>query len=165
MKKKILFVFLAIGCIAGVILFVVPMFQASVDDRTDFSAAPELGSTVQLSDARFVLPPRAGQPASVFFDISNAGSRSIQLVDVTVEDNRAVMVSKEGPAPQQIASVEISPGETVTFGPYTETLIFSDYDASIVPGTVARVNLTFGNSEQITVSAPVSKDDANTSQQ
>jgi copper(I)-binding protein len=162
-RKRVLFVVVALACVAGVILFAAPIFQASVDDQTDFSAAPELGSTVQLSDARFVLPPRAGQPASLFFDISNAGSRSIQLVDVTVADNRAVMISKEGPAPQQIASVEISPGETLTFGPYTESLIFSEYDSSIVPGADVRAELTFGNAEKITVSAPVSIEDAVTS--
>lgn len=156
MNRKVLITILAIVGGLAAILFLVPIFQTGTDGDTEAPNALDFGSVVRVSDATFALPPRAGQPAELYFSVTNGGPKSVQLVEVTVAgEKEALMVRTDRPAPQETATVEIAEGETVRFGPDDGLVVFSEYDSDTVPGASVDVMLTFGNAEKVLFSAPV----------
>lgn len=154
-RRGLLLVVVLIAAVAGAVIFLLPMLQPLGDSDTEYSVAPERGSVVQVENPRLVLPPRAGQLASLNFDITNSGERSLQLVDVAIQHAEQGMAEIEGPAPQELANVDIQSGETVRFGSTENRLVVADYDENVVPGSTVNVTLTFGNAETVSFSAPV----------
>lgn len=156
MTNRVIWVLIAIAAAVGAALFIVPMIQRAADNETEHSIAPEFGSVVSVENPRFVMPPRAGQSAALYFDVTNKGERSVQLVDVQVRGAAETkMTDVERPAPLGVATIRIDPGQTMRFGPGQQYLVASSYDGTVVPGAQVDVTLTFGNAQKLSFTAPV----------
>lgn len=162
-RRIILWAVVVLIAAVGAIIFLVPMFQQLGDSDTEIAVAPEFGSLVSVENARLVMPPRAGQLASLRFDLSNRGNRSVQLVDVDIEHARVGMAEDKGPAPLPLANVNINSGETVSFGDSESPLVVAEYDEYVVPGAKLGVTLTFDNAETIAFTVPVVLENPHTS--
>lgn len=150
MKKRVLLApVLVVAGVAATGLFIFPLVSPQ-----EYAAppAPDFGSTVAVRNARLVLPPVAGQPASIQFELNNLGNEvPVALTALTVEHARAVeMVDPDRPVPLKIANVPVEPGETVEFGTGERQVLLAGYDSSVVPGAEVRMILTFGNSGSLT---------------
>lgn len=116
----------------------------------------DFGSIVTVSNARIALPTRAGDPAAVLVEITNRGNRNIYLSEVIVEHGgRAELTDFSHPAPKQLDSVDIAPGETARFGRRGEHAILTEYDENVVPGAEVTVEFTFANGESLSAPATV----------
>ncbi|QZH74274.1 MAG: copper chaperone PCu(A)C [Erythrobacter sp.] len=160
MSKKVILSFAAIVVAAGAIIFLIAMGTEGFDADEDLRPVAETGAEVTVSNARIVLPPEAGQPAAIYFDIENLGPNSVQVVGVDVGNSvRARMADIDGPAAREARNVAVGPGETLTLGPDAELLVLSEYGSEVIPGATIPVVLTFGNSDTIAFSAPVMVDE------
>lgn len=149
MKRSWIAPILVVVAVVAAVVWFAPLFP---DDDTSAPPAPEFGSAVTVENARLVLPPEAGEPARIYFDISNMGERNVYIAEVAVEHADGVMIANiEGPVAANMANVPVNEGETVVFGPNAEQVILTDYDSNVVPGADVRMRLTFGNSESLTV--------------
>ncbi len=140
----------AVLAIVAVVMFASPF---APDDDTVASNAPEFGSTVKVSDARLVLAPVAGEPARVYFDVTNSGEKGLYITQVTVEhgSDDAMIARIDGPVNDDIANIPVNPGETVSFGPNARQAVLTSYDSSVVPGAKVDMRLTFGTSDSMIV--------------
>ena len=142
--------------LVGTALMIFPAGQLIVGSDTDYPPAPEFDVHVSANDARLVLPPIAGAPATLHFEVTNHGSEMVFLRDVRLDHAETVGIyDTVGPAITPLENVDIPPGETVTFSPENRNLVASSYDSSVVPGATLRMTLVFGNSEELVVPIPV----------
>ena len=148
MKRWFVPLLVILAIVAAVVWFV-PLFP---DDETTAPSAPDFGSTVTIENPRLVLPPEAGEPARIYFDISNTGESNVYIAEVAIEHgDETTLARTEGPVADNLANMPINQGQTVVFGPDSDQAILTDYDSSVVPGAEVRMRLTFGNAETVTV--------------
>ncbi len=69
----------------GAILFFAPF---AADDDTVAPPAPDFTSAAAVENARLVLPPEAGEPARISFDVRNlAADNTLYITGVAVENS------------------------------------------------------------------------------
>ena len=152
-KRRIMIAILTLLAIVAAAAFIYPIFTR---EQVIAPPAPAFGSTIEVENARLVLPATAGRPAVVHFAVSNLGQDTVFVTAVNVEHTRAAeMYDTERPSPLEIANVPVQPGETVQFGTGEQQLVLADYDSFVVPGAELRMVLTFGNAEAVAVPLPV----------
>lgn len=140
--------------LVGVMLFPAGQYVAGSD--TEASPAPDFSSTIKVSPARIILPPRSPGPAQVVFDLTNSGKNTVNLTQVAVENApRVNKIDASTPDPMEIANLPVEPGATVRFGPTSQHQLIASYDPNMVPGAQVQVTLTFGTAATITVPATV----------
>jgi len=151
---------LVVGGILAAILFLYPPAQRVADSDTEQPTAPDFGSqadpAVAIENARLVLPARAGNPATVYFDVRSLGQRNLVIREVNVEHaGRVGLFDAEGPQIGRIENVSIEPGATLRFAPDARHLVASDYDSNVVPGASVEVTVTLANGQTATAQANV----------
>ncbi len=57
----------------------------STNENTEVDAGAETIDGIEISDARLMLPPVAGNPAAIYFDVTNNGERNIAFRSAEVE--------------------------------------------------------------------------------
>lgn len=133
-------------------LFLLPIFQ----DQREPPREPDFGSVVKIENVRIALPPVAGQPAAVFFDISNIGDSDVILTEVLVEDgSRANIYDVSGVNPMEAANIGVPAGRAVTLGPGTPWEVRTAYNENVVPGAELTVGFRFGNAALVQRTADV----------
>lgn len=159
-KHTVVVAVVAVLAVIGALLFFVPYGQ---DDDTSYSNAPDIASRASVENARLVLPLDAGEPARVYFDVTNrAADFTLFVTDVAVEDSLGSMIaSPQGPVTTKQAKVPVSPGETVRFGAEDMPVVLTNYNSDVVPGAQVRMRLTFGDADTLTVPMTVEYADGN----
>lgn len=161
MKSRTLVVSaLLVAVILGTFFLLYPAGEMIDDGPTEQSVTPEFGPAapgdIVVSNARIVLPPVAGQPAAIYFDVTNEGSRNAIIRTISVQYTQGVQwydVNRPQPAP--LENFSVGPGETLRFAPDAQYLIAASYGENVVPGANVRFTLTMGNAETITANAVV----------
>ncbi len=138
----------------------IPFLGACADkaDAPAQEATPAAGLTV--SNARVVLPPVAGNPAAVYFDLSWAGASGVTLDAVEVEGAGMTMIHDYAEADGKMKmvmadSVPLTPGTPVTFAPGGLHVMAMEPAGALAPGGAAKVTLTLSDGTVTTVDAPV----------
>jgi copper(I)-binding protein len=113
-----------------------------------------------VSNARLVLPPVAGNPAVVYFDLSYSGAPGVTLENVTVEGARMTMihdnVEKDGKMQMVMAdAVPLAQGAPVSFKPGGLHVMAMEPSDALKAGGTAKVTLTLSDGTTATVDAPV----------
>lgn len=121
------------------------------------TAAP---AGLSVSNARLVLPPVAGNPAAVYFDLSYTGAGSVTLEEVTVEGAGMTMIhdyaEQAGKMAMTMAGpVTLSEGNPVSFAPGGLHVMAMEPTDALEPGGTAKVTLTLSNGTSVSVDAPV----------
>lgn len=126
--------------------------QPAKDQQTE--AAPEAKPGLALSEGVLVLPAVKGNPAGGYFTLANNGDKAVTLAAVSVTGAaRAEMHETKGGSMAPLASLEIKPGETVTFERGGKHVMAFDLDPALTAGGTAELTLSFADGDKI--SAPL----------
>jgi copper(I)-binding protein len=107
-----------------------------------------------------VLPPVAGNPAAVYFDLSYSGASGVALESVAVEGAGMTMIhdyAKSGDKMQMVMTdaVALSPDARVSFKPGGLHVMAMEPSDALVAGGTAKVTLSLSDGTRVTVEAPV----------
>ena len=112
-----------------------------------------------VTNARLLLPPVAGNPAAVYFDLKNQGTRAIAVRRADLEGaksaamhdmmeyNREMTMADTGP-------MAVKQGETIKFEPGGKHVMAFDLSPELKAGGKTELTLTIAGGDK--VSAPVS---------
>lgn len=125
--------------------------------------APEAGANptgLAVTNARLLLPTVAGNPAAVYFDLANEGSRAIAVRRADIADaksttmhdmmeyNRAMTMAQMGP-------VNVPVGKTVRFEPGGKHVMAFDLSPELKAGGKTEMTLTIAGGDKVSVEVPV----------
>ena len=124
------------------------------------AASGVAGAGLTVSNARLVLPPVAGNPAAVYFDLSYSGAPGVSLESVTVEGAGMTMIhdyAESGGKMQMVMtdSVPLSAAAPVSFAPGGLHVMAMEPGDALTPGSTAKLTLALSDGTSITVDAPV----------
>lgn len=124
------------------------------------TASPAATAGLTVSNARLVLPPVAGNPAAVYFDLSYSGAPGVTLDDVEVEGAGMTMIhdyaESAGKMQMTMAGpIQLVEGTPVSFAPGGLHVMAMEPTDALKAGGTAKVTLTLSNGTTATVDAPV----------
>ncbi|WP_285709942.1 copper chaperone PCu(A)C [Erythrobacter oryzae] len=122
------------------------------------AATAAAGAGLAVSNARLVLPPVAGNPAAVYFDLSYSGAPGVSLESVTVEGAGMTMMHDyaESAGKMQMVMTDSVPLSTpVSFAPGGLHVMAMEPGAALTAGSTAKVTLTLSDGTSVTVDVPV----------
>jgi copper(I)-binding protein len=122
--------------------------------------ASPAASGLTVSNARLVLPPVAGNPAAIYFDLAYSGTAGVTLEDVTVEGAGMTMIhdyaEEAGKMEMTMAGpVTLVEGAPVSFAPGGLHVMAMEPTDALKPGGTAKVTLTLSDGSTTTIDAPV----------
>ena len=115
---------------------------------------------MEFTDARLVLPPVAGNPAAIYFDLAYDGERSTTLRAVSVagaeraelhetsEWNGQMVMGEMGP-------LLLNPGDEVTFEPGGRHVMVFGVPENMTPGQTVEVTMTVVGGDKASFEAQV----------
>ena len=113
-----------------------------------------------ISNARLMLPPVAGNPAAIYFDLKNEGQRTVAVRRADVADaknasmhdmmeyNREMTMADMGP-------MTIKQGETVKFEPGGKHVMVFDLSPEVMAGGTTEMTLTVAGGDKVSFPVPV----------
>lgn len=124
------------------------------------TAAATPGAMLAVTNARVVLPPVAGNPAAVYFDLSYSGDAEVTLSSVAVEGAGMTMIHDyaDNAGKRQMVMADAVPlpsGAAVSFAPGGLHVMAMEPGAALVAGGIAKVTLTLSDGTTAIVDAPV----------
>lgn len=127
---------------------------------SDSATAAAASNGLAVSNARLVLPPVAGNPAAVYFDLSYSGALGVSLESVTVEGAGMTMIHDyaENAGKMQMVmtdSVPLSADAPVSFAPGALHVMAMEPGAALAAGSTAKVTLTLSDGTSVTIDTPV----------
>ncbi|WP_161792405.1 copper chaperone PCu(A)C [Croceibacterium mercuriale] len=124
------------------------------------TGSPEAPEGVSVTNARLVLPPVAGNPGAVYFDITNGSDSQLAIASAAVTGAGMAMLhasSTQGNTAEMVHLEEVpfAARQTVTFAPGGLHVMVHDLGPDIVAGSTAEVTLTFINGDKVSFPAAV----------
>lgn len=130
--------------------------------QSDEAATPtdENPTGLVISNARLMLPPVAGNPAAVYFDLKNDGTRAIAVRRADVADaksaamhdmmeyNRAMTMAEMGP-------LTVPQGQTIKFEPGGKHVMAYDLSPELKAGGKTELTLTIAGGDKVSAEVPV----------
>ncbi len=116
-------------------------------------AAPEGIAGLEITNGRMMLPPVAGNPAAVYFDIAydGEGETTIASADVAGAD-RAELHDMSGSAGAMVmgemAPLALQPGESASFEPGGKHVMAFDLAPELTAGGSTEVTLTLASGDK-----------------
>lgn len=103
--------------------------------------------TLEISDARLVLPPVAGNPAAVYFDVRNTGERNyaIRRADIAGAETSDIHGSMEMNGQMTMSGVGqvlVNAGQSESFKPGGFHVMAFGLDPKLVAGGTTEMTLT-----------------------
>ena len=145
--------------VATLLLTALPLAACSdaSDNATD-AAAGQL--PLEITNARLVLPPVSGNPAAVYFDVKNNGTKNYAIRAATVAgaQNAELHGSMEMDGKMTMDSlgqVLVNAGETETFAPGGYHVMAFDPDPALEAGGTTEMTLTVVGGKTLTVPVEV----------
>ncbi|MBL0965750.1 MAG: copper chaperone PCu(A)C, partial [Blastomonas sp.] len=107
-------------------------------------------AALTVDNARVVLPPVAGNPAAVYFDLSYSGAPGVTLDSVEVAGGGMTMIhdyAEQGGTRRMVMAdaVPLSEGTPVSFAPGGLHVMVMEPSADLQPGGTAEITLTLSN--------------------
>jgi len=120
-------------------------------------AAPE---GLSVSNARLLLPPVAGNPAAVYFDLDNAGARDVTLRAASVQGAESAMIHEMStwnnqPNMNEVMQIGVPAGKVLKFEPAGLHVMANNLADAVVAGGTAEVTLTFAGGDKLSFPAEV----------
>jgi len=122
--------------------------------------APEAPDGISVTNARLVLPPVAGNPGAVYFDIANGSAQPMAIAGAAVTGAGTAMLHTtrtEGrtAAMEHVEEAPVPAGETVSFAPGGMHVMVHDLGPDVAAGGTAEVTLTFADGDKVSFPAQV----------
>ena len=135
--------------------------QETAPDAADAAAvSPDAPDGVRVTNARLVLPPVAGNPGAVYFDIANGSDSQLAIASAAVTGAGMAMLHATSTqdstaAMAHVEEVPFPARETVSFAPGGLHVMVHDLGPDIVAGNTAEVTVTFINGDKVSFPAVV----------
>lgn len=126
--------------LGAIALAAVALPLASCGETPPETSAAEAGIPgIKVSNARMVLPPVAGNPAAVYFDLAYDGDRGLALNRAEVKGAKSAMFHDYGEYDFKVQMMEMLPqplkkGDRIEFKPGGKHLMAMDLDPSLKAG-------------------------------
>jgi periplasmic copper chaperone A len=150
----------ALTLLAGVLLPALAACSNEADAPAQGTATAAASAGLTVSNARVVLPPVAGNPAAVYFDLAYDGAPGVTLDAVDVEGAGMTMMHDyaENAGKMQMVMTDAVPldaGTPLSFAPGGLHVMAMDPSDALKAGSTAKVTLTLSNGMTATIDAPV----------
>lgn len=124
------------------------------------AVAPEGPEGISVENARLSLPPVAGNPAAVYFDLKNSSTKNHMVRSVSVQGAESAVLHQMGtwsnqPSMDEIAQIGATPNETLKFEPGGLHVMAMNLSDTVVAGGTAEVTLTFVGGDKFSFPAQV----------
>jgi copper(I)-binding protein len=124
------------------------------------AAAPEGPAGLAVTDGRLMLPAVAGNPAAVYFNIANTGTKNMMIRAVSVQGAGNAVMHQMGtwnrqPSMDEVMQQAVAPGQTVSFEPGALHVMVYDLADTVTAGGSAEVTLTFVGGDKLSFPAEV----------
>ncbi len=146
---------------AALALMAAPLaLSACGSDAAQEEQTPE-GVGLVIENARLVMPPVSGNPAAIYFDMTNSTDRKIGYSAVSVDKAESATLHKKFSYDGQPAEMaELGPqviksGETVNFKPGDMHVMVMNLDESVKAGDSVEVTLTVAGGDKQSFAAEV----------
>lgn len=138
------------------------LWLAACSDGADQAAvetdANPTGLTV--SNARLMLPPVAGNPAAIYFDLKNEGTRAVAVRRADVADAKSAQMHDMMEYNREMTMAEMGPltvpvGGTIKFEPGGKHVMVFDLSPEITAGSSTEMTLTVAGGDKVSFDVPV----------
>lgn len=122
--------------------------------------ASERISGLEIANGRMMLPPVAGNPAAVYFDIAYDGEGETTIASAYVEGaQRAELHDMSGAGGmmtmEQMPPLALQPGANASFEPGGKHVMAFDLSPDLVAGGTTEVTLTLANGDKHSFDVPI----------
>jgi copper(I)-binding protein len=122
--------------------------------------APEGVPGMNVENGRLVLPPVAGNPAAVYFDLTYDGERALTIRRADVAGAESAMLHDYGEYDGKVQMMEALPigitkGDKLKFEPGNKHVMAFGLPEGIEPGSSIEVTLTVSGGDKYTFDATV----------
>lgn len=123
-------------------------------------AVDENPTGLTVSNARLLLPPVAGNPAAVYFDLKNEGTRAVAVRRADIADAKSASMHDMMEYNREMTMAEMSPtmirqGETLKFEPGGKHVMAFDLSPELKAGGKTEMTLTIAGGDKVSVEVPV----------
>ena len=113
-----------------------------------------------VTNARLLLPPVAGNPAAVYFDLKNDGKRAVAVRRADIADAKSATMHEmmEYDSKQIMADMgpmTIKQGETIKFEPGGKHVMAMGLSPELKAGGKTEMTLTIAGGDKVSVDVPV----------
>lgn len=147
---------------AAVALTVGTLSLAACSGGADAPAADaEANPTgLTISNARMMLPPVAGNPAAIYFDLKNEGTRAVAVRRADVADAGSAQMHDVMEYGGEMTMAEGGPttvpaGGTVKFEPGGKHVMVFDLSSELKAGASTEMTLTVAGGDKVSFPVPV----------
>jgi copper(I)-binding protein len=130
--------------------------------QSDEAAKPvdENPTGLTVSNARLLLPPVAGNPAAVYFDLKNDGTRAVAVRRADVADAKSASMHDMMEYNREMTMADMGPmtikqGETIKFEPGGKHVMAFDLSPELQAGGKTELTLTIAGGDKVSVEVPV----------
>lgn len=121
---------------------------------------PEAPDGIAVENGRLMLPPVAGNPGAVYFDVVNSGTDDTMIRAVSVAGAGSAELHEVAEANGQqsmnsIFQIGVPAGETLKFEPGGLHVMAIDLADTVTAGSEAEVTLTFVGGDKVSFPAEV----------
>lgn len=133
---------------------------ASCSGTQETAPAAEDPTGLVVSNARMMLPPVAGNPAAVYFDLKNEGTRAVAVRRADVEGAKSAAMHDMMEYDREMTMADMGPlsvrqGETVRFEPGGKHVMAFELSPEIRAGAKTEVTLTIAGGDKMSFEVPV----------
>ena len=128
--------------------------EAPTDSATTAAAVngPDAKPGISASDGRLVLPVVAGRPAAVYFSVRNDGAGKATLAGVHIDGaGQAAMHQTQGGTMAAIETLDLAPGQQVTFAPGGYHVMAFELADTLKEGGTTEMTLTFSDGDKLSM--------------
>lgn len=126
----------------------------SSEPETPVEAAPEAPEGITVTDGRMNIPAAAGNPAAVYFTITNAGTEEQMMRAVAVQGAESAMFHETAEwngqiDMQELLQVAVPAGESVVFEQGGKHVMVMGLAEGLEPGGEIEVTLSFVRGDKV----------------
>lgn len=148
--------FAAAALIAGTVTL-----TACSDNAQQTAPAEEANPTgLTISNARLMLPPVSGNPAAIYFDLKNEGTRPVAVRRADVADAKSASMHDMMEYNREMTMADMGPltvpvGETVKFEPGGKHVMAFELSPELTAGSTTELTLTVAGGDKVSFPIPV----------
>jgi len=134
---------------------------ACSDGAQEADTAADANPTgLAVTNARLMLPPVAGNPAAIYFDLKNEGERAVAVRRADVADAKSASMHDMMEYNREMTMADMGPltipaGETVKFEPGGKHVMVFELSPEITAGGTTEMTLTVAGGDKVSFPVPV----------
>ncbi|MDP3905685.1 copper chaperone PCu(A)C [Novosphingobium sp.] len=136
----------------GLAVLALSACQQQPAGSAEATAAPEAKPGLTVTEGRLMLPVVKGNPAGIYFTLTNTGDKAGTLAAVSIDGAaKAEMHETKGGKMSAVPQIEVAAGGTVRFEPGALHVMAFELDDKLAAGGTAEMTLTFADGDKLSV--------------